>query len=203
LLIGPPGNGKTSLAESISESLMVPLLTVRYESVVGSYLGETINKLSQVFDYAKTRHCVLFFDEFETLGKERGDEHETGEIKRVVSSLLLQIDALPSYVVVIAATNHENLLDKAVWRRFQIKLELPKPTYENIFEWLRSFLNRTMFDFGIDIRKLAEELQGLSYSEIEDFALTVYRQYILRRPVRNTSLITEMQLKLIREERIK
>ena len=64
----------------------------------------------------KTRECVLFFDEFETLGKERGDTHETGEIKRVVSSLLMQIDALPSYVIVIAATNHDTLLDKAAWR---------------------------------------------------------------------------------------
>ncbi|MPN56452.1 hypothetical protein SDC9_204141 [bioreactor metagenome] len=71
---------------------------------------------------------MLFFDEFETLGKERGDQHETGEIKRVVSSLLLQIDALPSYVVIIEATNHETLLDKAAWRRFQIKLELDKPS---------------------------------------------------------------------------
>ena len=112
LLIGPPGNGKTSLAEAISEALMIPLLTVRYENIIGSYLGETASRLSRLFDYVKTRECVLFFDEFETLGKERGDTHETGEIKRVVSSLLMQIDALPSYVIVIAATNHDTLLDK-------------------------------------------------------------------------------------------
>ena len=96
LLIGPPGNGKTSLAEAIAEALMVPLLTVRYESIIGSYLGETASRLSKLFEYVKTRECVLFFDEFETLGKERGDIHETGEIKLVVSSLLMQIDALPS-----------------------------------------------------------------------------------------------------------
>ena len=83
------------------------------------YLGETASKLSKLFEIAKTRKCVLFFDEFETLGKERGDAHETGEIKRVVSSLLMQIDALPSYVVAIAATNHDTLLDKAAWRRFK------------------------------------------------------------------------------------
>lgn len=76
-------------------------------------------------DYVSTRKCVLFFDEFETLGKERGDTHETGEIKRVVSSLLLQIDNLPSHVIVIGATNHPELLDRAVWRRFQIKISLP------------------------------------------------------------------------------
>ena len=131
LLIGPPGNGKTSLAEAIAEALMVPLLTVRYESIIGAYLGETASRLSKLFEYAKTRQCVLFFDEFDTIGKERGDQHETGEIKRVVSSLLMQIDALPSYVVTIAATNHDALLDQAVWRRFQVKLELPKPTPVN------------------------------------------------------------------------
>ena len=65
LLIGPPGNGKTSLAEAIAESLMIPLLTVRYESIIGSYLGETASRLSKLFEYAKTRECVLFFDEFE------------------------------------------------------------------------------------------------------------------------------------------
>ena len=84
-MIGPPGNGKTSLAEAIAEALMIPILTVRYESIIGSYLGETASRLSKLFEYAKTRECVLFFDEFETLGKERGDVHETGEIKRVVS----------------------------------------------------------------------------------------------------------------------
>ena len=72
LLVGPPGNGKTSVAEAIAEALMVPLLTVRYESIIGAYLGETATRLSKLFDYAKTRHCVLFFDEFDTIGKERG-----------------------------------------------------------------------------------------------------------------------------------
>lgn len=94
LLIGPPGNGKTSLAEAIAEALMVPLITVRYDTIIGAYLGETASRLSKLFEYASTRQCVLFFDEFDTIGKERGDQHETGEIKRVVSSLLLQIDSL-------------------------------------------------------------------------------------------------------------
>ena len=101
LLIGPPGNGKTTLAEAIAEALMVPLLVVRYESIVGTYLCETAIRLKRLFDYASTRKSVLFFDEFETLGKERGDLHETGEIKRVVSSLLMQIDKLPSHVMEI------------------------------------------------------------------------------------------------------
>ena len=106
LLSGPPGNGKTSLAEALAAELIVPLFVVRYEAVIGSFLGETSSRLKRLFDFVRTHQCVLFFDEFDTLGKERGDTHETGEIKRVVSSLLLQIDSLPSHVVVVTATNH-------------------------------------------------------------------------------------------------
>ena len=99
LLAGPPGNGKTSLAEALAFELMRPLLIVRYDALIGSYLGETASRLRNAMDYAKNQRSVLFFDEFETLGKERGDTHETGEIKRVVSSLLTQLDNLPDYVV--------------------------------------------------------------------------------------------------------
>lgn len=126
-MTGEPGNGKTSLAEGIAHALAVPLVVARYDGLIASYLGETSSRLAKLFDYVRTRACVLFFDEFDTVGKERGDAHETGEIKRVVSSLLLQIDSLPSHVVVVTATNHPELLDRAVWRRFQLRLELPPP----------------------------------------------------------------------------
>lgn len=116
LLIGPPGNGKTTLAEGLAEALALPLLVVRYEIMIGKYLGETAGRLKRLFDYVRMTPCVLFFDEFDTLGKERGDIHETGEIKRVISSLLLQIDDLPSYTIVVAATNHSELLDGCLHR---------------------------------------------------------------------------------------
>lgn len=195
LLIGPPGNGKTSLAEAIAEALMVPLLTVRYESIIGSYLGETASRLSKLFEYVKTRECVLFFDEFETLGKERGDVHETGEIKRVVSSLLMQIDALPSYVIAIAATNHDTLLDKAAWRRFQIRLEIPKPTRNNLEEYYRFFEKEKDFKFGLQPSTLAKKTLGISYAEAEEFALSVYRQYVLNLPNENVKEITERAIR--------
>ena len=88
---------------------------------MSSFLGETAFRLDQVFEFARTRRCVLFFDEFDSIAKERSDAHETGEIKRVVSTLLMQIDRLPSHVIVIAATNHSELLDRAAWRHFQLK----------------------------------------------------------------------------------
>src|SRR5260221_606986 len=139
LLVGPPGNGKTSLAEAVAEALAVPFFVVRYDAMIGSYLGETAGRLKRVFDYVRTTPCVLFFDEFDAVGKERGDIHETGEIKRVVTSLLMQVDDLPSYTIVVAATNHAELLDRAVWRRFQLRLRLPAPTAKELANYFEKF----------------------------------------------------------------
>lgn len=182
LLIGPPGNGKTSLAEAVAEALMVPLFVVRYESIIGTYLGETAVRLRNLIDYACTKKCVLFFDEFETLGKERGDTHETGEIKRVVSSLLMQIDALPSHVVVIGATNHPELLDRAVWRRFQVRMEIPSPTRSRLTEWFEKFERRIKIPLGYTPETLAKKMQGMNFAEVEEFGRTVFRQYVLGQP---------------------
>ncbi|MFI8607940.1 AAA family ATPase [Pseudomonas sp. NPDC077649] len=196
LLIGPPGNGKTSLAEAIAEALMVPLLVVRYESIVGTYLGETAVRIRKLFEYAATRKCVLFFDEFETLGKERGDTHETGEIKRVVSSLLLQIDNLPSHVVVIGATNHAELLDRAVWRRFQIRIDIPAPTRSRLTEWFERFQKNAKLDFGLSSEYLARKFQGYNFSEVEEFCINVLRRHALDQPGSNTKYIVSNELKL-------
>lgn len=179
LLAGPPGNGKTSLAEAIAESLSLPLIVVRYEGVVGSFLGETAARLRKLFDQVRTRECVLFFDEFDTLGKERGDIHDTGEIKRVVSSLLLQIDDLPSHVVVVTATNHPELLDRAVWRRFQLRMSLPMPTRNQIEAWLGRLQNRFGKPLGLNPRTIAEKLKDLSFAELEDFSLDLARKFVL------------------------
>jgi SpoVK/Ycf46/Vps4 family AAA+-type ATPase len=182
LLVGPPGNGKTTLAEAIAEALAVPLLVVRYESVVGTYLGETANRLKKLFEYTSMRKCVLFFDEFETLGKERGDVHETGEIKRVVSSLLMQIDTLPSHVLVIGATNHPELLDRAVWRRFQVRMNLPGPTRSRLAMWFEKFEQRIGVSLGFAPATLAKRLLGSNFAEAEEFGTTVFREYILAQP---------------------
>ncbi len=200
LLAGPPGNGKTSLAESIAYSLNVSLVLVRYESVIGSYLGETAQRIADVFEFARSRRCVLFFDEFDTVGKERGDRQETGEIKRVVSSLLLQIDALPSYVVVVTASNHPELLDRAVWRRFEIRLELPLPRQGHIEEWFKRFEDRTGIELGFTPRSLAMRLKGASFSEVEDFGLDVVRRAVLEQPNSDVKRITERRLKQWREK---
>ncbi|HEY5591300.1 MAG TPA: ATP-binding protein [Paludibacter sp.] len=195
LLIGPPGNGKTSLAEAIAESLMVPLYVVKYDSIIGAYLGETAVRLRKLIDFVSTRKCVLFFDEFETLGKERGDTHETGEIKRVVSSLLLQIDDLPSHVTVIGATNHPELLDRAVWRRFQVRLNLPMPTRSNIEKWIEDFQLRHKTSLEYAPGTIAKRLLGSNYAEIEEFGFSILRQYILSLPNSNIKGIISNELK--------
>lgn len=194
LFAGPPGNGKTTLAEALACELMYPLLVVRYETLVGSYLGETSSRLKNLLDYAKTQRCVLFFDEFETLGKERGDTHETGEIKRVVSSLLLQIDDLPDYVVVVAASNHPELLDRAVWRRFQVRVELPMPTRQQLTQHIESIGKRCQTNFGYAPETLAKHFLGLNFAEVEEFCLSVVRRAVLDRMTDNAQTITRKKL---------
>ena len=195
LLSGAPGNGKTSLAEAVAHELMAPLFVVRYEAVIGSFLGETSSRLKRLFDFVRTHQCVLFFDEFDTLGKERGDTHETGEIKRVVSSLLLQIDALPSHVVVITATNHAELLDRAVWRRFQLRLEMPAPTLEQKEDWFRRLQEKLEAPLGITPKSLAAKLNVGNFSDLEQFSEDVQRRYVLSLPNANLKAILQERLK--------
>lgn len=194
LLAGPPGNGKTTLAEALADALMVPLYVVRYESVIGSFLGETSQRLRRIFEHVASRRCVLFFDEFDTLGKERGDTHETGEIKRVVSTLLMQIDALPSHAVTVVASNHPELLDRAVWRRFQLRLELPSPNRAMLEEWFRRFQERLGEPLGYPPRSLAMRLKGLSFAEAEQFGEDVLRRHVLALPDSDLKRVVETRL---------
>jgi len=179
LLSGPPGNGKTSFAESIAEALGLPFMVVRYDALIGSYLGETNARLRKLFDYVRTQPCVLFFDEFDAIGKERGDTHETGEIKRVVSFLLMQLDQLPSYVIVVAATNHAELLDRAVWRRFQMRLAFPAPDQKGVEALLDRIISRWPQAPKMSCSSLASKLGLLNYSEVLDFCQNVRRREIL------------------------
>lgn len=194
LLAGKPGNGKTTLAEALAHELMYPLLTVRYENLIGSYLGETSGRLKYLFDYIKTQRCVLFFDEFETLGKERGDTHETGEIKRVVSSLLLQIDSLPDYVVIVVASNHPELLDKAVWRRFQMRIELPMPTLKQLDVFIEQVGRRCNTNFGYTSGTLAKHIKGASFAEAEEFCISIVRRAVLNKQTHDAKKITKLKL---------
>jgi SpoVK/Ycf46/Vps4 family AAA+-type ATPase len=196
LLSGPPGNGKSSVAEAIAEAVALPLLTVRYDSLVGAYLGETNARLSRLFDYARTTPCVLFFDEFDAIGKERGDVHETGEIKRVVSFLLMQIDQLPSYVIVIAATNHAELLDRAVWRRFQLRIEMPTPDLARAALLLQRCFAVVGEDPGLSAEAMAKRMIPTNYAEILDFYQNVRRRHILAQGGESLKHVVARELEL-------
>ncbi|MDO5744818.1 MAG: ATP-binding protein [Micrococcaceae bacterium] len=194
LLSGPPGNGKTSVAEAIASELMLPFYVVRYEGVMSSFLGETAARLDNAFEFVRSRRCVLFFDELDTIAKERSDEHETGEIKRVVSTLLLQIDKLPAHVLLVGATNHSELLDRAAWRRFQIRAELEPPSRAEATRFLERLEARLGGELGFAPRTLADKLSGASYSDLEEFALDVRRRAVLELPESNIRRIVQERL---------
>lgn len=179
LLVGPPGNGKTSLAEALATELALPLLSVRYDAIVDSYLGETSNRLRRIIDFATFNPCVLFFDEFDAVGKERNDAQETGEIKRVVSTLLVQMDRLPSHTMVVCATNHPELLDRAVWRRFELKLEMGLPTKDQLTKWFDKFEKSLGTKTGITATQFARYMAGENMSAVESFILDVRRKLVL------------------------
>ena len=196
LLIGPPGNGKTSLAEALAEALAIPFLVVRYDAIIGSFLGETATRLRRVFDYARTTPCVLFFDEFDAVGKERGDVNETGEIKRVAASLLMQVDDLPSHTVVVAASNHSELLDRAVWRRFQVRLELPAPTQAQLARYFEAFVRGMAQPPGRSAESIAKSLGDVSYAEAEEFCRDVRRRLALSSGKGSVKAVVAEQLAL-------
>lgn len=164
LLYGPPGCGKTSIARYIAAQTGLPLVTARLDSLVSSLLGSTAKNIRKVFDYAAQQECVLFLDEFDVVAKRRDDENELGELKRVVNSLLQNIDAFGQGSILIAATNHQALLDPAVWRRFNKVIEVPMPTVDELEVYAERFIQPYM---ATKIKKkLYHALEGLSYSDL-------------------------------------
>ena len=179
LLTGAPGTGKTTLAEAFATELGVPLEIIQYEAVVGSYLGETSARLHDLFARVSVEPCVLFLDEFDTLAKERGDEHDNGEVKRVVSTLLLQLEALPSHVMLVAATNHPELLDRAAWRRFQATINLPLPDAGAREAFARRVASRVGLAKSRVVEEQAAAMENASFADIENAVLERRREEIL------------------------
>ena len=165
LLYGPPGCGKTTTAAAIAKSLGLPLLTVRLDSLLTSYLGDSAKNLRQAFEAAASSPSILFLDEFDAVAKMRDDPQEIGEMKRLVNSLLQNIDATRGELIVIAATNHEHLLDPAVWRRFDVDLELGLPGKDQAIQIIDQLLGDVDVEPEV-VQALGQIAHGLTGADI-------------------------------------
>lgn len=174
---GPPGSGKTHLARHIAARLELPLVTARADTLISSFLGSTSKNLRQLFDHIAHRHCILFLDELDAFAKLRDDKQELGELKRVVVSLLQNIDALDRSTVLLAATNHEHLLDPAIWRRFTYRIPLALPAEAERRRLFDLYLGK--FADGVDRDVLAGISEGMSGADIRALCETVIRDAVL------------------------
>ena len=177
LLYGPPGCGKTQLARFMAAELGLPLITARTDGLISSYLGSTAKNIRLLFEHAASRPCILFLDEFDALAKMRDDSRELGELKRVVISLLQNIDALSQDHVLLAATNHDHLLDPAIWRRFSFRIHLVEPDYEVRSRMLSEFLGH--FSDPVLIEAVAALSDGLSGAHLRQISENAIREAIL------------------------
>ncbi len=167
LFCGPPGCGKTLTAEVLASELGLPLAIVRIDSVVSSLLGETAANLRQVFDFIATIPMVVLFDEFDALAKERADTAEHGELKRVVNAFLQMLDAYEGKSILVAATNHERILDAAIWRRFDEVLVFESPNLEQLRRLLNIKLRGLRREFEIDDTRITSMFKGMSHADVE------------------------------------
>jgi hypothetical protein len=177
LMYGPPGTGKSRLARFIAQELDLDLYVARLDGLISSFLGSTSKNIRALFDFAAKTPCVLFLDEFDAIAKLRGDGQELGELKRVVNSFIQNLDTLGPQSIVLAATNHEELLDSAVWRRFGYRLELTFPATDLRRQMWLQFLRP--FDFGKrDLELLVDLSEGFSGSDIQEVCQRLHRRRI-------------------------
>ena len=167
LLCGPAGCGKTVTAEAIAGELGRPLAVVRTDSVVSSFLGETAANLRKVFEFAARSPVVMLFDEFDALGKEREDASEHGELRRVINGVLQMLDAYEGPSLLIAATNHQGLLDSAIWRRFEEVLYLKPPTPAQLRQLITVKLRGVRREFEVEEVVDRGWFKGATHADVE------------------------------------
>lgn len=180
LLVGPPGTGKTMTASVLAGELGLPLHSVRLESLISRFLGETAARLRLVFDAVRSTRGVYFFDEFDALGVERGGKNDVGEIHRVLNSLLQFLEEDDSESLLLCATNHANLLDRALFRRFDAVLKYELPAKKTIELLIRNRL-ACLDTSGLNLSAVAGSTLDLSYADIVSACDLAIKDAILRR----------------------
>jgi SpoVK/Ycf46/Vps4 family AAA+-type ATPase len=197
LLVGVPGTGKTLTASVLAGELGVPLFQVRLDGLITKYMGETAAKLRQIFDATGQTRGIYFFDEFDAIGSQRGLANDVGEIRRVLNSFLQMIEQDQSHSLIIAATNHAEILDHALFRRFDDVLHYGLPAEKQIATLLQMRLSRFSTK-NISWKRLAKSALGLSYAEVTRATeealkegLISDREHVAERDIRET--LTERQ----------
>lgn len=180
ILVGPPGVGKTLSARWIASALGKPLWVLDLTAVMSSLLGKTGNNLRVALDHAKTHAAVLLLDEIDAIAKRRSDESDIGELKRLVTVMLQEVDQWPDSGLLLAATNHPELIDPALWRRFDLVIKLDAPDAGAISAAINRFLgdDRAVFEPWIDV--LVASLQGQSLSDVERSVNALRRGHALQ-----------------------
>lgn len=191
LFFGPPGCGKTLAAEAIAYELNRPLAVVRLDSLVSSFLGETATNLRKIFDFIAKHKLVVLFDEFDALGKERDDGSEHGELRRVVNAVLQMMDSYDGKSIIIAATNHEQILDSAIWRRFDELVEFPVLGKSQLQGLLQLKLRGVRREFDLD----SDELHNIFNSKSPAIIERIIRRAVKRMILKQKEFLTIRMLK--------
>jgi len=166
LLTGPPGCGKTMTAQALAGELGIPVFIVRLDGLVSKFMGESIAKLRVIFDAMANHRGVYLFDEFDSIGSHRNAGQDVGEIKRVLNSFLINIEKDQSNSIIICATNLPEMLDKALFRRFDEVIEFPLPTATEISAMIKKQLQSFEFESPLDMNNISNQFLGLNFSDI-------------------------------------
>ncbi|ELW9540404.1 ATP-binding protein [Acinetobacter baumannii] len=179
MLFGEPGTGKTLLAHHVSKTLGYPLIIAKLDGLLSSFLGTTARNIANLFAFANRYKCILLLDEFDAIAKLRDDPNELGELKRVVNTLLQCLDERSKIGFTIAITNHENLLDPAIWRRFDIRVNVPKPSMIARETIISNHFKDTIKITDVQLEFLVWLTKGYSGSDIEKLANFLKRKAAL------------------------
>lgn len=177
LFVGPPGCGKSFTAQAIANELGLPHYIVRFDAVIGAYLGQTAIHLRELFRFASGAPCVLLFDEIDALGKQRGNPLDVGELDRIVIALMQELEFLQTNGVVIATSNLPEHLDRALWRRFDLVLKFPQPNKNELASYIREL--RKKFNLKGNV-PLIKHPRMLSYADAEKFVEAEARRLALK-----------------------